>query len=329
MQCDPFYRSDDLVQLLNQDLGGFHPGYRAVHASGRLYAGTFQATAVAKQASRAVHLQGELIPATVRLSSNFSGDPAAAPASVNGMATKFYLPDGQVTDVIAVGIPVFLVRTPDELLELLQLQRPSPDGGPADPAAIQAFLATHPATARALQMLQMLPGPVSFAQSAYHAIHAYRFVNAAGVGRFARYHWQPVAEVASQPLAQLRERPVDHLYEELERRLQGGPVAFTLELEFAEDGDPTDDCTVLWPEGRERITIGRLELTRPISLEELGDPVMLHDATRVTDGIELSADPILQVRRGAYRASVALRTGGWQQRQAAAAERAPAPFHAP
>jgi hypothetical protein len=153
-------------------------------------------------------------------------------------------------------------------------------------------------------------------------------VNAAGVGRFARYHWQPVAGLASQPLAQLRQQPADYLYEELERRLLGGPVAFTLELEFAEDGDPTDDCTVLWPEGRERVTIGRLELTRPTSLEELGDPVLLHDATRVTDGIELSADPILQVRRGAYRASVAQRTGGWQQRQAAA-KRAPAPSDAP
>jgi catalase len=328
MHCDPFYRSDDLVQLLHQDLGGFHPGYRAVHASGRLYAGTFQATPAAKELSRAVHLQGSPVPATVRFSSNFSGDPAAASGSVNGMATKFYLPDGQVTDVIAVGIPIFLVRTPDELLEFLQLQRPAPGGGSADPAAIQPFLATHPATARALQMLQGLPGPVSFAQSAYHAIHAYRFVNTAGVGRFARYHWQPVAGLASQELAQLRQQPADYLYDELERRLQDGPVTFTLELELAGDGDPTDDCTVLWPEGRERVTIGRLELTRATSPEELGDPVMLHDATRVTDGIELSADPILQVRRGAYRASVAQRTGGWQQRQAAA-KRAPAPSHAP
>jgi catalase len=323
MNCSPFYRSDDLVELLHQDLGGFHPGYRAVHASGRLYAGTFQATPAAQQLSRAVHLQGEPVPATVRFSSNFSGDPQAVSASVNGMATKFYLPDGQVTDLIAVGIPIFLVRTPDEMLEFLQLQRPTSRGGPADPAAVQAFLASHPATARALEMLQQLPGPVSFAQSAYHAIHAYRFVNAVGAGRFARYHWQPAAGIANQPLAQLRQQPADYLYAELERRLQQGPVAFTLELELAEDGDPTDDSTALWPEARERVTIGRLELIRPTSPEELGDPVMLHDATRVIDGIEMSADPILAVRRGAYRASVAQRTGGWQQRQAAA-KRAPA-----
>jgi hypothetical protein len=40
---------------------------------------------------------------------------------------------------------------------------------------------------------------------------------------------------------------------------------------------------------------------------------------------ESSADPIVQISR----ASVAQRTGGWQQRRAAAAERAPAPFPAP
>ena len=58
------------------------------------------------------------------------------------------------------------------------------------------------------------------------------------------------------------------------------------------------------------MTIGRMELTRPITNEEIGDPVML-DPTRVTDGIEISDDPILQARR-IYETSVAHRTGGWK-----------------
>jgi catalase len=44
---------------------------------------------------------------------------------------------------------------------------------------------------------------------------------------------------------------------------------------------------------------------------------MLHDPTRVTDGIETSDDPILQARRGIYETSVAHRTGGWKGREAA------------
>jgi catalase len=88
-------------------------------------------------------------------------------------------------------------------------------------------------------------------------------------------------------------------------------------LQLAEEGDPTGDPTALWPDDRPVVTIGRLALTRPISIEEIGDPVMLHDPTRLTDGIEPSEDPILAARRGAYKVSVAHRTGGWKGRQAA------------
>lgn len=48
---------------------------------------------------------------------------------------------------------------------------------------------------------------------------------------------------------------------------------------------------------------------------KIGDEVMLHDPTLVTDGIEVSPnDQIVAVRRGAYLVSVAERTGGWQRR---------------
>jgi hypothetical protein len=67
------------------------------------------------------------------------------------------------------------------------------------------------------------------------------------------------------------------------------------------------------------------KLVRPTTVEEIGDPVMLHDPTRLTDGIEPSDDPVLAVRRGVYEVSVAHRTGGWKGRLAAL-ERAGPPF---
>jgi catalase len=71
----------------------------------------------------------------------------------------------------------------------------------------------------------------------------------------------------------------------------------------------------MWPAGREPAVVGRLELFRPITQEEIGDPVMMHDPTAVTDGIEVSPDDqIIAARRGAYLVSVAQRTGGWQRR---------------
>jgi catalase len=314
MNRGEFYQADQLVEAIHLSLGGYHPGFRAVHAFGRFYAGTFTATPVAKRHSRAAHFQGAPVPVTARFSYGGS-DPDQPPTKVSAMATRFYLPDGTVTDLIGITLPAFPARTPDEVLEALDALRPDAATNTPDPAKVQAFLTTHPATARVLQLVQDQLAPVSFAQTSFRPLHAFRFVNTADVGRWARYHWEPEAGVAGQPAEELAKLPHDVLFDEFERRLQEGPVAFTLDLQFADERDAIDDVTALWPENRERVTVGRLALTRPISLEEIGDPVMMHDPTQVTDGIEISPDDaIIAARRGAYLASVALRTGGWQQK---------------
>jgi catalase len=69
----------------------------------------------------------------------------------------------------------------------------------------------------------------------------------------------------------------------------------------------------------------RAEIIRTTTVEEIGDPVMLHDPTRLTDGIDASDDPILAVRRGIYEVSITHRTGGWKGRLAAL-ERDSSPF---
>jgi catalase len=93
---------------------------------------------------------------------------------------------------------------------------------------------------------------------------------------------------------------------------------------FKDFTPPTDDPSAPWPDDRRRVTIGRLEYIRTTTVEEIGDPVMLHDPTRLTDGIDASADPILAVR-GSIEVSVAHRTGGWKGRLAAL-QRAGSPF---
>jgi catalase len=231
------------------------------------------------------------------------------------MATKFYLPDGTVTDLIGITMPAFFARTPQEFLAFTAAHTADPATGEPDPARLKAFMAAHPDGARVVLLLQKQPAVVSFAQVSYRPLHTYYFVNAAGAGRWARYHWEPEAGVAGQPLEELAKHPHDYLYEELEERLRVKPVVFRLELELAQEGDTVDDPSVMWPDGRERVIVGRLELFRPITEEEIGDPVMMHDPTAVTDGIEVSPDDqIIAARRGAYLVSVAQRTGGWQQR---------------
>lgn len=305
-----------LVEAIHQDFGGFHPGYRDVHAQARYYAGVFKATPEAKELSRATHLQGDPILVSIRHSNSKSGNPMG-PANTPSMAVKFYLPDGTITDLVALTLPLFPARTPEETLELLEAFRPDSKTGQPDPDRARRFLATRPWVAHAIQLAKALPASVSLAQTAFHMLHAFRFVNAADEAQYARYHWEPEAGVAGQTMEELQKQPPSYLFEEYEARLRKGPAIFNLVLQLAGKGDPTDDPNAPWPDDRPRVRIGRLEITRPTTVEEIGDPVMMHDPTRLTDGIEPSDDPVLAVRRGVYEVSVAYRTGGWKGRLAA------------
>ena len=64
----------EVVDAIN-DIAGAHPGHRAAHAKGTLCAGTFRATRAAAKLTRAAHMQGRPVRATVRFS-NGGGNPA-------------------------------------------------------------------------------------------------------------------------------------------------------------------------------------------------------------------------------------------------------------
>src|ERR1041385_8623336 len=169
MNHGPLYRSDDLVAAVHRAEGGRFDGFRAAHAYGRIYVGTFTATPAAKTLSRAAHFQGTPVPVTARLS-GASGDPRKKPENIVAMATKFYLPDGTVTDLIAITLPAFFVRTPEEFLEFTEAKTPDPKTGEPDIAKLRAFAARHPNGARFLQLVQNQPALVSFAQVSYRPL---------------------------------------------------------------------------------------------------------------------------------------------------------------
>jgi catalase len=304
-----YHRAHELVEGIH-GVQGFHPGYRAVHALGRIYRGTFTASGDGAALTRAVHFQpGATVPATARFSSA-AGDPDAPLSPMAAIAVKFYLDDGTVTDLISLNLPFFPLPTPDDYLRLFKAR--------VDPAAKAAFAAERPKIAADLQkIMTTIQAPKSLAETAYNAIHAFWFENAAGQRRAGRYHWVPEAGESGQTVAELKALPNDALFNELEERLEHGPVRFALYLSLAEEGDDLTDPSTPWPATRERVLLGQLALERPTSLEEIGDPIMLHDPTRTTDGIDVTDDPVLNVRRGAYEVSAAQRGASWKDRAAA------------
>jgi catalase len=302
--------SEDLIEAFEAATGGPHRGFRTLHAKGIVCEGSFTATPEAARITRAAHMQGEPVRATMRFS-NASGDPRQHDGQRDGrgMAVKLYLPDGSRTDIVAIASPSFLARTPEDLLELARARAPDPATGQPDMDKIGAYLAAHPEAIPAIQASIGRPPPASYVQRVYNGIHAYCFANEAGERRFARYRWLPEAGEADLDDAEATARPERYLTEELAERLSRAPAAFTLVLRFAAPEDDLGDPTVAWPDGeREEVVAGRLEITGLDHSRERDGDVLVFDPQRVTDGIELSDDPILRARSAAYSVSVSRRT---------------------
>jgi catalase len=300
---------EQVVDSIN-DVSGVHAGHRAAHAKGTLCSGTFTATPAAAALTRAAHMQGDPVKATVRFS-NGGGDPGIPDYATEGrgMAVKLYLDDDRRADMVALSLPVFFARTPEDFLAFTRARKPDPETGQPDMQRLGKWLGEHPEAGPAIQAAVTAQPPESYARCEYNGIHAFRYVNANDEGRFIRFRWEPEDGVATLPPEEAKERGADYLQQEILERLGKGPAAFRLVVTLAELGDSVDDPTEAWPPERETVVAGRLELTGPDTEREREGDVLVFDPTRVVDGIELTEDPILRFRHHAYAVSVERRSG--------------------
>jgi catalase len=289
------------LDVINKRFGR-HAGYRALHAKGILFKGTFTPTPEAAALTRAAHMQGEPVPATFRFS-NGAGNPNHPDYAPDprGFAIKMYLPDGSRTDLVSVSNELLPTKTPDGFIALLDAQN--------SPWKMPLFFARYPGALAALpKTLPTLRPPTSYATITYFTIHAYKWIDANGGERFVRYTLKPEHEEPRLGPREARKRGREYLQDEIRERVQRGPVRFTLEVQIAEPGDVTDDPTRSWPNTRRRVEVGAFEVTALETEREKGDDILVFDPTRVIDGIELSEDPVLNFRPKAYSESVARRT---------------------
>jgi catalase len=289
-----------------EKVGAAKSGYRRAHARGLVLRGVFQAGSEAKSLSKAEHFQGAAIPCLVRLS-NASANPCAPDRTdaksgrVLGMGIRFDLPSGASTTWAGVNIPVFPARTPEEFLRLTGAQAPGPSGKP-NMLRLLFHVVRHLHILASVKFIKGLKPSGSFAMESYHGIHAYYLADASGNRKAFRYHWVP-QNLADVPGAEeIKGRPDQYLLNEIRARLQKGPVAWDLVAEFAEPGDPLNDPSSAWPEGRKKTALGRLSLER-VHEDQAGTELLVFDPTNVVPGVELSDDPILLFRPLAYGVS--------------------------
>jgi catalase len=319
-----------LVDSIIADFPDHKAGTRPIHTIGIGVKGTFEPSEVARSYCVAEHFQpkGDPVKVTVRFS-NGSGSPAQHDGwnDVRGMATRFHLADGGATDLIAMTLGGFFVRSVDEfldftktaqqtkvkrespwrkILDMLSLKPPLPNPPPgltqSGDAGTLDYANKHRFAQFAVFQAGMLGAPASYVRAVYHAVHTFFVVGPDGVRRPVRFSWKPVAGV--ETTKDTIKAPVDkYLQEELRERLKKWPARMMLMMMIGEAGDMLEDPTVPWPATRVRVVMGTLTLTE-VAKDQVADcEKMSFNPWRLVPGIEPSADPLLQARRDAYEDS--------------------------
>ncbi len=296
------------VQKLSQDildglaqLFGSHPGFRPVHAKGATCSGTFTPSPAAVKLTRAPHAQRESTPVVVRFS-DFAGVPMVPDndpngASPRGFAVRFYLAEHEHTDIVGHSEDGFPTRTGEEFLEFARALAASvPDA--QKPTALDKFLANHPETAAFLQ--DPKPIPTSFAKESFFAVTAFKFTNKDGQSRYGRFQILPVAGNEYLDDAAAKGKGANFLFDELSQRLAREPIKLRVLVQVAEEGDPINDSTKHWPNERKLVEFGTIVLTQRVSDDDPEKRKIIFDPIPRVDGIEPSADPLIELRSAIY-----------------------------
>jgi catalase len=291
--------ANELLQQLDT-MFGVHPGFRAAHAKGLMLTGTFRPSAQAQTLTKAPHAVRESTPVTARFS-NGTGLPQLPDnipdANPRGFAIRFNLAEHVHTDIVSHAINGFPTHDGYEFLEFLRAARASGPDVPS-PKPIEVFLGSHPAALTFVQAPK--PFPSSLGRETYYAVTAFEFTNAAGQKRFGRYRIIPEAGNDFLTDAQVALIGENYHYEEIAERVARGPIRFRIVVQIAGPGDTVDNATIQWPESRETIEFGTFELDQVMPDSIAQQKHLIFDPIPRVDGIEASADPLLELRAAIY-----------------------------
>jgi catalase len=285
---------------------GHHPGYRRNHARGLGVTGFFEANGKGVRLSKANVFKEGRVPVIGRFS--FGGgniEGGEGPGVVRGLALEFSLPDGEQWRTAMIYLPVFPFNTPEAFHENLLASKPDPQTGKPDPEKKKAFLERHPETAKALEHItKNLKVSSGFDNTTFHALHVFRFIDAAGT--ITPVRWLVTPEQAFEPA-----NDKGDLFKALAARIQEKekPLRWHLIAVVGKPDDPIDP-TLPWPADREKVDLGTITLdrvdddaARDINFDPLVLPV----------GIEPSSDPLLSARSAIYSNSFTRRAGEGHQ----------------
>jgi catalase len=288
--------------------GGNHPNVRASGAKGICVDGTFTPSTEAASLSKAPHFT-DPVPVTARFSMGGSNLNISdkTKAATRGIAVRFTHREGDLV-LVMISAPVFVARTPQQLLDFLTVRLPGPDGKP-DPEKIRAFASANPETTRQAAWLNARPVPASFAGVDYWGVHAYTLTNGRGEAKVAKL--KAIADAGQLSLTEdeLKVKTDNFYAEELKDRVGKGAATFTLTAILGEAVDPVDDVTAIWPEeDRKAVKLGTIAITA-VQPTATCDAATFDPVAGQPEGVAGPADdPMFEIRSPAYAISLSRRT---------------------
>ena len=293
---------DAIVSGLRAVVGN-PPGVRASNAKGTCVKGAFTPTAEAAALSKAP-MFAKPTPITARFAMG-GGNPRIADTfkvATRGFSMRFEH-DGGETSLVQISAPVFVARTPDQMLGFITARIPGADGKP-DAEKVKAFSAANPETTKQAAWLTARPVPASFAGVNYWAVTVYTLTNAKGETAKVKFKSVPTAGELSLTDEEIKAKPTDFYADELKERLVKGPVTFNLTAIFAQPSDVTNDSTASWPEeSRRTAKLGTVAIAEIVPNEVCN--AFTFDPVVTPDGLTGPADdPLFEIRSPAYAISL-------------------------
>ncbi len=306
----PHELSPDVMINTFEHVNGSHPGFRRNHAKGVCVSGYFESNGRGVELSKAA----VFLPGHVPVIGRFAlagGQPYVADAAhtVRSMAMLFKLPDGEEWRTGINNIPVFPVTTAQGFYDLLLASAPDPTTGKPDPARMKTFLAAHPETAKAFQLIQSNPVSSGFDNSTYNSLNAFHFINARGAVIPVRWAMVPVQPFEPISTTSPEQSDTNYLFDALITNIHSHPLQWRLIITVGQPEDPTADATLPWPPERQQVDVGMLTIDHVESESTSPARDINFDPLVLPDGMAPSDDPLLSARSAAYSESFTRREG--------------------
>jgi catalase len=301
---------------------------RVVHARGAGAHGVFRSYGTAANISRAGFLAKDVeTPVFVRFSTVLgSRGSADTVRDTRGFATKFYTDEGTF-DLVGNNIPVFFIQDGIKFPDIIHAGKPHPDR--EIPQAQSAhdtfwdFVSLHTeAQAHTMWNMSDRALPRSYRTMEGFGVHTFRFVNAEGKTSLVKFHWKPRQGVHSlvwEEAQLINGMDPDFHRRDLADAIEAGAfpewelgvqVFPDTEEEFFEGIDLLDPTKFIPEELAPVQPIGLMTLNaNPVNYFAETEQVAFHPG-HLVPGIDVTNDPLLQVRLFSYIDTQISRLGG-------------------